>query len=726
MSEPRDTGKRDSEQTPPVIFISYAQEDEEAKDRLLPHFKQLEILELLETWNDQNIGHGPEWYADLKDRLRNTRFAICLISANYLSSRFCVDEEIPYLLQEKSRHDLEIIPILVSDCVVDAQPWLRGVKLYPDHDPKSDKAKSLAADYKKREWDSVFNEVAQHVYKALQPGYEKPEPAPRPGTPPEKEDIRRLPETGELLFGRRKEIQLLDEAWEDDSTNVVVLKAGGGVGKSTLTRVWTLFLRDEHYRDAERVFAWSFYSQGTKERVTSADAFIAEALDWFGDPDPTQGSPWDKGERLARLVGEQKTLLLLDGMEPLQSHLPEENGAIKDPGLQMLVQGLARENPGLCVISTRETVGDLTDKRFAGSVIHVDLDQVSTVAGRALMRVRGVAGENSALEETVELFDRHALAINLLASYLTEFEDSHITGIENLPAVPSPLPQKDGSRGTGEGEDSTASAVIHPAWRVVSAFEQQLDGTPELDVLRILGLFDRPISDGEFQAVTAEPPIPGLTDTLLAGTGSGTGLILPAGSSLIDRAILARLRNRGLITRESHHDRNEIDAHPLVREFFEERLKDEGGRMKESEDSSFILPPSSFREAHRRLYEHLKQSAPERPDNLNDMMPLYHAVAHGCKAGLWQEAYKDVLDPRIQRGTDYFSLRKLGALGTELAAFACFFERLWNTVTESVSVGPRISILNDVGAVLRGLGRLGESAGPLTASLDDDPSNGLA
>ncbi|MBC8290041.1 MAG: toll/interleukin-1 receptor domain-containing protein [Planctomycetes bacterium] len=84
MSEPRDTGKRDSEQTPPVIFISYAQEDEEAKDRLLPHFKQLEILELLETWNDQNIGHGPEWYADLKDRLRNTRFAICLISANYL------------------------------------------------------------------------------------------------------------------------------------------------------------------------------------------------------------------------------------------------------------------------------------------------------------------------------------------------------------------------------------------------------------------------------------------------------------------------------------------------------------------------------------------------------------------------------------------------------------------------------------------------------------------
>ena len=71
-----------------------------------------------------------------------------------------------------------------------------------------------------------------------------------------------------------------------------------------------------------------------------------------------------------------------------------------------------------------------------------------------------------------------------------------------------------------------------------------------------------------------------------------------------------------------------LDAHPLVREHFEKRLKGEGGRMNESEDSSFNLPPSSFQSAHRRLYEHLKQSAPELPDNLNDMMPLYHAVAH--------------------------------------------------------------------------------------------------
>ena len=37
----------------------------------------------------------------------------------------------------------------------------------------------------------------------------------------------------------------------------------------------------DNYQDAERVFAWSFYSQGTSEQVTSADSFISEALTWF-------------------------------------------------------------------------------------------------------------------------------------------------------------------------------------------------------------------------------------------------------------------------------------------------------------------------------------------------------------------------------------------------------------------------------------------------------------
>ena len=75
--------------------------------------------------------------------------------------------------------------------------------------------------------------------------------SPQPsGTAPEKVDISRLPETGDLLFGRRKEMTLLDDGWNNDNTNVVVLKAAGGVGKSTLMRVWTKSLEQDNYRGA--------------------------------------------------------------------------------------------------------------------------------------------------------------------------------------------------------------------------------------------------------------------------------------------------------------------------------------------------------------------------------------------------------------------------------------------------------------------------------------------
>jgi len=59
---------------------------------------------------------------------------------------------------------------------------------------------------------------------------------------------------------------------------------------------------------------------GEREKVTSADLFFSEALTWFGDPDPVKGSPWDKGARLADLIRKKKTLLVLDGLEPLHRH----------------------------------------------------------------------------------------------------------------------------------------------------------------------------------------------------------------------------------------------------------------------------------------------------------------------------------------------------------------------------------------------------------------------
>ncbi len=259
--------------------------------------------------------------------------------------------------------------------------------------------KTVAEDFKDG-WNTPFAEVARRVNSFLEtPTREAVAPLPTPRwSPPEKVDVDRLPVTGAELFGRKNEMKILDEAWETSKTNVISFVAWGGVGKSTLVNKWREQLAADNYRGAKRVYAWSFYSQGTGERVTSADIFIVEALKWFGDPEManSNASPWDKGGRLAELVKREKSLLLLDGMEPLQSSLDFERGKIKDPALAVLVTELAKENPGLCVITTREPVYDLAD--FPETTREIDLEQISAEAGRALLRVGGVQGTDAELE----------------------------------------------------------------------------------------------------------------------------------------------------------------------------------------------------------------------------------------------------------------------------------------------------------------------------------------
>src|SRR6266403_1448540 len=136
---------------------------------------------------------------------------------------------------------------------------------------------------------------------------------------PEKISVARLPVTGSEFSGREEDIAFLDHAWANQDINLVTIVAWGGLGKSTLINHWLRRMAADHYRSAELVFSWSFYRQGTSGETSSADEFLDAALAWFGDPDPRLGTAWEKGERLAKLVAHRRTLLVLDGLEPLQN-----------------------------------------------------------------------------------------------------------------------------------------------------------------------------------------------------------------------------------------------------------------------------------------------------------------------------------------------------------------------------------------------------------------------
>ena len=179
-----------------------------------------------------------------------------------------------------------------------------------------------------------------------------------PGSVPKKISIARLPITGSGVFGREEDIGFLDDAWANQQVNVVTIVAWGGVGKSTLVNHWLRRMAAEHYRSSELIFGWSFYRQGTTGGTSSADEFIDAALSWFGDPDPRLGTAWEKGERLAKLIRHRRTLLVLDGLEPLQNPPGSQEGRLREPSLQALLRELAAFNKGLCVITTRLPVAD--------------------------------------------------------------------------------------------------------------------------------------------------------------------------------------------------------------------------------------------------------------------------------------------------------------------------------------------------------------------------------
>jgi hypothetical protein len=175
----------------------------------------------------------------------------------------------------------------------------------------------------------------------------------------------------------------------------------------------------EHYRSAQFVFGWSFYRQGTGRETSSADGFLDAALAWFGDPDPRLGTAWEKGERLAKLVAHRRTLLVLDGLEPLQNPPGPQEGRLRELSLQALLRELAAFNTGLCLITTRTPIADIADHEHT-SALRRDLDQLSADAGAKLLRALGVKGDEAELRSASDEFRGHCLALTLLGSYLTD------------------------------------------------------------------------------------------------------------------------------------------------------------------------------------------------------------------------------------------------------------------------------------------------------------------
>jgi len=332
----------------PSVFLSYSHKDEDWKNRLRTQLKVLEQLGTFVVWDDRRIDAGDTWYDAIRVAMDDAEVAVCLISADYLASDFCVKEEIPYLLKRRTEQGMRLLPVLLRPCPWKFVPWLKAIQMLPRD------GKAVTVDFAAT-WDVAFDEVAEMIGGWLQEegGEGGGEEALRsfgrvtggaggifrslPMAPPEvsrSDDDLPPPDFGPLartsgneLFGRDAELNRLDELWEKGAVRVVSLTGPAGIGKSALVSAWLEGLRK-------------------------------------------------------RNPGAERTIRALDDPE--------------DPPLAQLTRPV-RGKRGFCIVISRQPLPAL-DNLPEGVVARMELGPLPPTAGRALLRVAGVRGTDAELE----------------------------------------------------------------------------------------------------------------------------------------------------------------------------------------------------------------------------------------------------------------------------------------------------------------------------------------
>ena len=318
----------------------------------------------------------------------------------------------------------------------------------------------------------------------------------------------------------------------------------------------------------------------------------------------------------------------------------------------------------------------------------------------SLLRSLNVKGSDKEMFKTVAEYGCHALALHLLGNAIKTFLDGEVSRRDQLSELVEPEQYANDSR-----------VSLH-AFKVMQAYQdwfkdEQGHDLAELRLLYLLGLFDHPI-EKEVLEVLWKEQIPGLT--LLAEENA---VVRAGNAGMTKNTILTERQWQTAIAalHDDHHllakHKNKpglLDCHPLIREYFGRRLKRDN--------------PEAWRQAHARLYDNYKALPKKQlPETLEEMQPLFHAVAHGCAAGMHQRALDEVYWPRVLRKADHYLPKKLGMYSDHLATVAHFFDSPWQTPAVGLSEEDQAAALNWAGIGLSALGRLREAVEPMQANI---------
>ena len=101
-------------EAPLNVFISYAHEDEEIKDRLEKHLTTLKKQKKIQIWQDRLISAGNEWDPQIKKALKSADIILLLISVDFMASDYINRVELKQAIQRHESGQTRVIPIILD------------------------------------------------------------------------------------------------------------------------------------------------------------------------------------------------------------------------------------------------------------------------------------------------------------------------------------------------------------------------------------------------------------------------------------------------------------------------------------------------------------------------------------------------------------------------------------------------------------------------------------
>ena len=98
------------------IFYSYSHIDENFRIDLEKHLSLLKRKGVINDWHDRKIMPGDEWEKSINQNLEKAEIIILLISADFIASDYCFEEEMEIAMNKQENKTAIVLPIILRPC----------------------------------------------------------------------------------------------------------------------------------------------------------------------------------------------------------------------------------------------------------------------------------------------------------------------------------------------------------------------------------------------------------------------------------------------------------------------------------------------------------------------------------------------------------------------------------------------------------------------------------